>query len=177
LFHPCPSPPSWDVVKTDLPKGAEIFVREGIVVAEYYDELTNGEWTWNDAWAGGAAAGGALMGRAKAFKGAGKAGSVGATRRLTYKASPKHGPTAKGSISAAPRNGQEALDLSIQVKPTSPRRVGIDYETGEFNVFDQTTSGVFHGHVRTWNQLTSEMQHALRQAGMVDARGRILGGQ
>ena len=107
----------------------------------------------------------------------GAGNSVGAARRLTYEASPKHGSTARGSISAAPRNGQEALDLSIQVKPTSPRRVGIDYKTGEFNVFDQTSSGVFHGHVRTWDQLTPEMQRALKQAGMVDSRGRILGGQ
>lgn len=55
--------------------------------------------------------------------------------------------------------------------------MSIDHETGEFNVFDQTSAGVFHGHVRTWNELTSEMQNALRQAGMVDSRGRILGGQ
>ena len=38
-----------------------------------------------------------------AVKGAGN--SVGAARRLAYEASPKHGATAKGSISAAPRNG------------------------------------------------------------------------
>jgi len=110
-------------------------------------------------------------------EGAGSGGSVGAAKRLIYEASPKHGPTAKGSISAAPRNGQEALDLSIQVKSTSPRRVSIDYGTGEFNVFDQTSPGIFHGHVRTWNELTSEMQRTLRQSGMVDSRGRILGGQ
>ena len=110
-------------------------------------------------------------------EGAAEGGSVGAAKRLIYEASPKHGPTAKGSISAAPRNGQEALDLSTQVKPTSPRRVGIDYESGQFNVFDQTSAGIFHGHVRTWNELTSEMQRALRQTGMVDSRGRILGGQ
>ncbi|WP_331655372.1 hypothetical protein, partial [Aminipila sp.] len=117
----------------------------------------------------------ALKGARNVAKGTGN--SVGAARRLTYEASPKHGATAKGSISAAPRNGQEALDLSIQVKSTSPRRISIDYKTGEFNMFDQTSSGVFHGHVRTWDQLASEMQRALRQAGMVDSKGRILGGQ
>ena len=112
-----------------------------------------------------------------AAKGAGSVGSLGAAKRLIYEASPKHGSIAKGSISAAPRNGQEALDLSVQVKSTSPRRIGIDYGTGEFNVFDQTSAGVFHGHVRSWNELTSEMQKTLRQAGMVDSRGRILGGK
>jgi len=55
---------------------------------------------------------------------------------------------------------------------------GIDYATGDFVVFDQTTAGVFHGHVRAWsgpNGLTPAMQRALRQAGMVDRRGRISG--
>jgi hypothetical protein len=32
----------------------------------------------------------------------------------------------------------------------------------------------FHGHVRSWDQLTSEMQNALRRSGLVDRKGRIL---
>ncbi len=38
----------------------------------------------------------------------------------------------------------------MQIKEISPRHVGIGYETGEFTVFDQTSNGVFHGHVRGW---------------------------
>jgi hypothetical protein len=101
-------------------------------------------------------------------------GGVGAAPRLLYESSPKHGDTPRGPISAAPQNGQAALDISIQVKPTSPRRVGIDYETGEIVVFDQTVPGKFHGHVRPWDQLTTDIQRALINSGMMDRRGRIL---
>jgi len=100
--------------------------------------------------------------------------SVGAMRRNTFEASPKHGPAARGRASAGPVNGQQALDHSLQVKGTSPRRVGIDYDTGQFTVLDQTTEGVFHGHVRPWSELTPDMQRVLRDAGMVDRKGNIL---
>ena len=38
---------------------------------------------------------------------------------------------------------------------------------------DQTSPGKFHGHVRAWSQLTPEMQNALKNAGLTDARGNI----
>jgi uncharacterized protein DUF6861/SH3 domain-containing protein len=107
-------------------------------------------------------------------------GSVGAMKRLEYEASPKHGTeargTSKGVSNPAPRNGQAALDHSLQIKDTSPRRVGIDYEAGEFVVFDEThpNSGIYHGHVRTWDELTSQMQKTLIDAGMANRRGKIL---
>ena len=101
-----------------------------------------------------------------------KGKSVGAMRRLDYEASPKHGPTARGRISKAPTNGQEALDTSVQVKGTSPRRVGVDPQTGEYVVLDQTSPGKFHGHVRTWNELTPEMKRALTDSGMASSRGK-----
>jgi hypothetical protein len=109
-------------------------------------------------------------------------GSVGAMRRYEYEASPKHGVevrgTAKGVANPAPRNGQAALDASVQVKPTSPRRVGIDYEADKFVVFDEThpNSGVYHGHVRSWDELHPDMQRALQKAGMANRRGKILTG-
>ena len=98
-------------------------------------------------------------------------------RRYTYEASPKHGATRVGNVSAAPKNGQVALDNSVQVKDV-PRRVGVDYDTGEFAVFDQThpNKGIFHGHVRTWEELTQEQQNALVKSGYTDRRGRILRG-
>ena len=102
--------------------------------------------------------------------------SVGAMARREYQAAGYHGKVGNAVKSKAPTNGQDALDMSVQVKGTSPRRVGIDYNTGEFAVFDQTTSGVFHGHARGWKDLTSQMQNALRDAGMVDRKGNILGG-
>src|SRR5262249_464701 len=99
----------------------------------------------------------------------------GAMRRYQYEASPKHGATARGNISAAPRNGQNALDASVEIKDSSPRRVGIDYQTGEVVVFDETHpgSGIFHGHVRSWNELTQEMKNALVKSGFTTAKGKI----
>jgi hypothetical protein len=93
-----------------------------------------------------------------------------------YEPSPKHGATQRGDVAAAPRNGQAALDHSVQVKPTSARRVGVDPANQEIVVLDETYPGqqVFHGHVRSWSELRPEMQAALRRAGLVDARGRII---
>ncbi len=102
--------------------------------------------------------------------------SAGAMARREYQGVSYHGKLSNAVKSKAPTNGQDALDASVQVKGTSPRRVGIDYETGEFAVFDQTSNGVFHGHVRGWKDLTSQMQNALRKLGMVDRKGKILGG-
>jgi hypothetical protein len=58
----------------------------------------------------------------------------------------------------------------------STRRVGIDYAQRQLAVFDEHAPGLFHGHVRTWDQLTQAMQSVLRRAGMVDGRGNIIVG-
>lgn len=61
--------------------------------------------------------------------------------KQVYEPNPKHGSAAKGSSrgtnSAEPSNGQDALDNSVQVKPTSPRRVGIDRTTGDEVILDR----------------------------------------
>ncbi|BCJ52199.1 hypothetical protein Asp14428_36740 [Actinoplanes sp. NBRC 14428] len=83
----------------------------------------------------------------------------------TYKPGGKHGSesrsTSRGENSAEPKDGQGALDNSVQVKPTSERRVGIDPSNGDAVILDQTLkepcgcttpdgyNEVFHGHVRT----------------------------
>lgn len=101
-------------------------------------------------------------------------GSVGAMRRLDYEPNPKHGPVARGDASPAPANGQAALDTSIPAGGNSSRRVGIDYGTGDFVVFQEHLPGRFHGYVVPWGKLTQGMQSALRRAGMADKKGRIL---
>jgi RHS repeat-associated protein len=95
---------------------------------------------------------------------------------LIYEKSPKHGATTRGNVSGAPQNGQSALDNSIQIKETSTRRIGIDRSTNEFVVFDNTNpgTGTFHGHVRSWGQLTQEMKNALIKAGEVTRTGKII---
>ncbi|MCG8423818.1 MAG: hypothetical protein MJE77_38470, partial [Proteobacteria bacterium] len=110
----------------------------------------------------------------KEASGSGPPGSLGAMRRLQYEVNPKHGSVARGNASAAPKNGQAALDYSIPIGGNSTRRVGIDYATGEFVVFPEHLPGRFHGYVVPWDKLTQRMQSALRKAGMADKKGRIL---
>jgi hypothetical protein len=105
------------------------------------------------------------------------AGGPGAMRRLVYEASPKHGTVARGNVSAAPVNGQSALDVSVQLKATSTRRIGIDYQEGQFVILDETSEGVFHGHVRSWAQLDQAQRNVLIRWGFVDRRGNILMGR
>ena len=68
---------------------------------------------------------------------------------------------------------QSALEGSVKVKHASPRRIGINCDTDEFMVFDLTRENIYHGHVRSWEQLHSSMRYALEIAGMVDHRGNI----
>lgn len=93
-----------------------------------------------------------------------------------YEASPKHhASTVQGGfVSPAPTTGQLVLDASVQVKPESPRRVGVDKGAQEYVVFDETVPGTFHGHMRTWDQRHPDMQRALVAAGAATNNGRIL---
>jgi hypothetical protein len=91
-----------------------------------------------------------------------------------YEVNPKHTAVRRGQISAAPRDGQKALASSVRIKETSTRRVGVDRASGEIVVFDEHVPGRFHGHVRSWDELTPTMQHALEQAGLMNRRGRII---
>ena len=95
-------------------------------------------------------------------------------RRMLFEGNPKHGAVARGRASAAPKNGQAALDTSVDIGQNTTRRVGIDYDAGEFVVFDEHVAGTFHGHVPSWGDLSQRMQSALQKAGMADRRGRIL---
>jgi hypothetical protein len=109
--------------------------------------------------------------------GSGSGNTLSAMRRMEFEGADYHGTVSNSVKSRGPVNGQDALDTSVQVKSTSTRRVGIDYETGDFVIFDNTINNVYHGHVRAWPELRPEMQNALQRAGMVDRRGNILGGQ
>jgi filamentous hemagglutinin len=105
-------------------------------------------------------------------------GTTEATEKgLVYEKAPYHGTTGNSIKSKAPKNGQATLNTSVEIKATTSRRVGVDPSTGEYVVFDETQEGVFHGHVRSWNELTSQMQNALRNAGFVNKNGKILMGK
>ena len=103
-------------------------------------------------------------------------------RRVYRPNAGKHGPVERWNIGREPRDGQDALDFSVPVKPTSPVRMGVDYELGEFIVLRSDVLPVlpmpngqtFHGYVTPWKKLTQEMKNALLRTGMADRRGRIL---
>ncbi|RUT71576.1 RHS repeat-associated core domain-containing protein [Flavobacterium cupreum] len=86
----------------------------------------------------------------------------------------KHGKDKKGRAGKAPENPQEVLDDSFELPGNTTRRVGVDYETGEFNVFDEHSEGKFHGHVRTWNELSQDMKNILLKQKVVTKKGKII---
>ncbi|MER7875581.1 PrsW family intramembrane metalloprotease [Streptomyces solisilvae] len=96
-------------------------------------------------------------------------------QNLTFQPSPKHGQTQRGNAAPEPANPQSTLENSINFNPNTTRRVGVDKEAGEFAVFDETHNGtgIYHGHVRKWNELSQQMQSALRKAGLVTAKGKF----
>ena len=64
------------------------------------------------------------------------------------------------------------MDNSIPIGPNTTRRVGIS--DNEIVVFDETLNGIFHGHVRSWSELSETMKAVLRKAGMVNKKGKII---
>ncbi|WP_171063966.1 hypothetical protein [Actinomadura soli] len=54
--------------------------------------------------------------------------------------------------------------------------MGVDKENGEIVVLDKTHpyGKEYHGHVRNWDDLRDEMKNALRRAGLVSKKGKIL---
>ncbi|URQ59654.1 PAAR domain-containing protein [Pantoea alhagi] len=97
-----------------------------------------------------------------------------------YKDAPYHGTSDNSVKSRAPKNGQAALDNSVQVKPTSPRRVGVDIANNEIVVLDKTRSlsdqvDEYHGHVRDWDALDNKQQSALNKSGKTTRKGKICG--
>ena len=74
-----------------------------------------------------------------------------------------------GGKSPCPKDGQKILDNSLLIKENGFRkletRVGI--EGDHFVVFSEQESGKFHGHTRSWKELTDEIQKALRKNGIV----------
>ncbi|MGH9886639.1 MAG: hypothetical protein ACREBE_13985, partial [bacterium] len=104
----------------------------------------------------------------------------------TFEGSNKHAArdrvVAGRKVAKEPIDGQAALDFSFQLSGNSPRRIGIDVQNKEFVVFDRTgnkvvnkqvVGGVFHGHVRTWDELEAPMRKALEERGLVK-NGKIV---
>ncbi|MFK7824842.1 MAG: polymorphic toxin-type HINT domain-containing protein [Oligoflexales bacterium] len=94
-----------------------------------------------------------------------------------FEENPKHRKNVSqgkgGCANPEPTNPQKALDNSVEMEGNSSRRVSVDKENGEFSVFDEHTSGKFHGHTRSWDQLNQRMKNALIKSGKVTPRGKI----
>ncbi|HEV7590235.1 MAG TPA: hypothetical protein VGO40_19100 [Longimicrobium sp.] len=94
----------------------------------------------------------------------------------------KHGRAERGRVSREPRNGQDALDYSLPIKPNVSARIGIDYEEGAYvvlrrhmRVFQELPEvEIFHGYVVEWAVLPQECRNALMRAGMANLKGKIL---
>ncbi|MFI1461234.1 hypothetical protein [Nocardia carnea] len=93
---------------------------------------------------------------------------------LIFEPSSKHGPKQRGKAAPEPTNPQHTLDNSVRFSDETTRRVGYDPTTGEFAIFDMTfdQTGIYHGHKRTWEQLSEEQQNGLVNAGIVDKKGK-----
>ena len=97
---------------------------------------------------------------------------------LIYNHSDKHGKITRGDISAAPKNGQKALEDSFYLEGNSKLRIAVcDNEivllrfTGEFH--DRIE---YHGHIITSKQLKirSELRDLLLEKGLVNFEGKII---
>ena len=88
--------------------------------------------------------------------------------KLSYEKADYHGVVDNPVKSKAPKNGQNALDNSFIIKDSSTRRIGVDKSTGEIVIFDETypSLGIYHGHVRKWDDLNQEMKNKLITEGL-----------
>jgi hypothetical protein len=73
-----------------------------------------------------------------------------------------------------PRMAKLLLIIRRKYKIPLQEEVGVDAANSEIVVLDQTSEGEFHGHVRTWDELTSQMQNALKEAGLTTSNGAII---
>ena len=82
-----------------------------------------------------------------------------------YEENPKHHQHSKGNISKPPRDGQAALDNSIEV-PGKDCRVSI--QDSQIVMLQQHRPGRFHGYIEgNFYNLDPQVQRALRLAGRV----------
>ena len=85
--------------------------------------------------------------------------------------SPQPGP--QGVKSAVSTDGLAALRTSFRLSENTSRRIGFDAASKQFVVLDRTREGLWHGHVRTWDELNQAMRSALVRHGATTVRGRI----
>ena len=90
----------------------------------------------------------------------------------------RHSSVQVGNINPEPKNPLNVLrNNSVWLDPNATtRRIGVDPINNEFVVFDETFKGerVYHGHSRSWNELSQKMRSQLIKAGLVTKKGKII---
>ncbi|HSC25175.1 MAG TPA: hypothetical protein VLB80_03110 [Candidatus Babeliales bacterium] len=89
-----------------------------------------------------------------------------------YKDAEYHNINSNGLKSKSPKNGQELLDNAFSIEGSQDSFIAIDGK--EFVVFYKTMTHEFHGHIRTWKQLTHFMKNTLIHQGLVRRSGKII---
>lgn len=93
-----------------------------------------------------------------------------------YADAPYHHPNSKGNKSVCPDNGQDALNHSIpSPNKNSRRRYGVS-SRGQFVVFDQTSPGLYHGHVAGWDELieVQGLRRKMVEQGLATNKGKAI---
>jgi len=90
-------------------------------------------------------------------------------KKLIYEDASYHHQNSRGVKSPSPKNGQRALDssISVTVKGSLSYETRIGIEGKNFVVFMEHEPGRFHGHIRSWGELTPPMKNTLYDAGIV----------
>jgi hypothetical protein len=98
----------------------------------------------------------------------------GAQPNGEYEPADYHGVDRNSVKSAGPENGQQALNESIIVKQkqNGSTRISVQGED-QFVVLMEHAKGKFHGHMRSWGQLNTEMRNALIKAGKTNVKGKL----
>lgn len=83
----------------------------------------------------------------------------------------------KNGKSPVPKNGQKALDNSIEIEGNGNGRVGVS--EGQIVILRLTSEGVFHGYVLLWEAMRSDpdMRKTINnmvKAGLINGKGKIL---
>ena len=62
----------------------------------------------------------------------------------------------------------------LKIKKDFGLRCLVDKSTGEIVIFDETypSSGIYHGHVRKWDDLNQEMKNKLITEGLFKSNGK-----
>ncbi|WP_317367270.1 hypothetical protein [uncultured Tyzzerella sp.] len=88
-----------------------------------------------------------------------------------YEKADYHGKIDNNRKSKAPIDGQDALDNSIEISNNTKRRIAIS--NNEIVILDETINGIYHGHVRKWEDLDPKMRAVLIRAGLLNKKGKI----